>query len=104
MKFSQFILESGRKASGISGYHGLTRLTPKVKVKSFLTFDPVDRTMKMISFIGKLLSSTLLWCCLFFNFTQFLILEKLSILNLAEVKRLLRSCTCSVKMKRQGYA
>ena len=24
-------------------------------------------------FIGKLSSSTLLWCCLFFNFTQFVV-------------------------------
>ena len=33
--------------------------------------------------MGNLLSSTLLWCCLFFNFTHFLILENLSIFELA---------------------
>ena len=31
----------------------------------------------------KLLNSTVLWCCLFFNFTQFVILEHLPILDLA---------------------
>ena len=31
---------------------------------------------------GTLLSSPLLWCCLFFNFTQFVILEDLSMLDL----------------------
>ena len=34
-------------------------------------------------FVGKLLSSTLLWCWLIFNFTKFVVLEKLSILDLA---------------------
>ena len=38
---------------------------------------------KMWPFIGKLLSSILLWCCLFVNFTQFVILVNLSILDLA---------------------
>ena len=33
--------------------------------------------------LGKAVSSTLLWSCLFFNFTQFKILENLSFLNLA---------------------
>ena len=33
--------------------------------------------------IGKLLSSTLLWCCLFFNFTQFVVLENLLVFDLA---------------------
>ena len=37
----------------------------------------------MVPFIAKLLSSTLLWCCLLINFTQFVILENLSILVLA---------------------
>ena len=32
---------------------------------------------------GKLLNGTLLWCCLFFNSTQFAISENLSILELA---------------------
>ena len=41
----------------------------------------------MEPFIGKLLSSTLLWCCLFFNFTQFVVLENLSILDLAFIVR-----------------
>ena len=31
----------------------------------------------------KVLSCTLLWCCLFFNFLQFVILENLSVLDLA---------------------
>ena len=37
----------------------------------------------MWAFIGKLLGSTLLWCCSCFNFTQFVILENLSSLDLA---------------------
>ena len=43
---------------------------------------------KVRPFVGKLLSSTLLWCFNFFNFTQFVILENLSVLDLAlsEVK------------------
>ena len=47
--------------------------------KFFLTFDSVERTLKG----ANLLSSTLLWCCLFFNFQQFVILENLSLLHLA---------------------
>ena len=48
----------------------------------------MHRTLKCDHiFIGKLLSSTLLtyllWCCLTFDFTQFVILENLSILDLA---------------------
>ena len=35
----------------------------------------------MRPFIGKLLSSTVLLCCLFFSFIQFVILENLSILD-----------------------
>ena len=44
----------------------------------------------MWPFIAMLLSSTLLWRCLFFNFTQFVILKDLSILDLPQsgVKRL----------------
>ena len=34
-------------------------------------------------FIGKPLNNTLPWCCLFFNFTQCVILENLSVLILA---------------------
>ena len=47
----------------------------------------------MSPFDGKLLSSTLLWCYLVFNFTQFVILESLSVLDLAlsEVKGLIHS-------------
>ena len=37
----------------------------------------------MLPFIGRLLSSTLLWCCLLFSFTQFVIFENLSIFDLA---------------------
>ena len=65
----------------------LKPLTPRrVKpwvIQSFLTFDSMDRTLRCDHFVGKLLSSTLLWCCLLFNFTQFVILEHLSVLDLA---------------------
>ena len=37
----------------------------------------------MCPFSGKLLSSTLLWRCFVFNFPQFVVLENLSILDLA---------------------
>ena len=40
----------------------------------------MDRTLKCVE---KLLSSTLLWCCLFFNFTQSVPVENLSGLDLA---------------------
>ena len=40
----------------------------------------------MSPFIGKLLSSTLLRSCLVFNFSQFVILENLSIFGLGTVK------------------
>ena len=40
-------------------------------------FHSMDRTLKC----GKLFSSTLLWCCLVFNFPEFVILENLSILT-----------------------
>ena len=33
--------------------------------------------------MDKPMSSTLLWCCLFFNFTQFVFSENLSVLDLA---------------------
>ena len=49
--------------------------TPKVKryvIQSFLTFVSIDRPL-----IAKLLSSTLLWYCLFFNFLQLVILKNL---------------------------
>ena len=36
-----------------------------------------------MTIIGKLLISTFLWCCFYFDFTQFVILENLSILDLA---------------------
>ena len=48
-------------------------------IQSFLTFDCINRILKCDL---KLLSSTSLWCCLFFSFTQFVILENLSILDL----------------------
>ena len=57
-------------------------LTPRVKrwvIQSFLSFDSKDRTLKCDQ---QLLSSTLLWCCLYLNFTQLAILENLSILDL----------------------
>ena len=59
-------------------------LTPRVKhwvIQSFLIFDSMER--KCDHSIEKLLSSNLLWCCLFFNFTQVVILENLLILDLA---------------------
>ena len=46
----------------------------------FSNFDTMDRTLKCDNSFSKLLSITLLWCCLFFNFIQF---ENLSILDLA---------------------
>ena len=52
-------------------------LTPRVKpcvIQHFLTFDSMDRTLTW-PFIGMLLSSTLLRCCLFFNFSQLAILD-----------------------------
>ena len=69
----------------------LSLWTPRVKpwvIQSFLTFDSMDRTLTVIGpftgpFTGKLLSRDLLWCCLVFNFTQFVILENLSVLDLA---------------------
>ena len=52
-------------------------LTPRVKpwvIQSFLIFDNnCDHSFE---------SCTLLWCCLFFNFTKFLIMENLSVLDL----------------------
>ena len=59
-------------------------LTPRVKPwvnQSFLTFDSLKKTLKC----GRSLesSSTLLWRCFVFSFTQFVILEHLSVLDLA---------------------
>ena len=54
-------------------------LTPRVKpwvTQSFPTIEYMD--------VRKLLSSTLLSCCLFFNFIQFVILKNFSILDLAQ--------------------
>ena len=58
-------------------------LTPRVKpwvIQSFLTFDSMEGTLKCDH---SLESCTLPWCCLFFSSTQFVILENLSILDLA---------------------
>ena len=65
-------------------------LTPRVKawvIQSFLTFDFMHRPLTS----DHSLESCLLWCCLFFNFTQFVILENVSSLELAlsGVKRLI---------------
>ena len=49
---------------------------------NFLTFDSKDRCLKCDHSLEKLLSSTSVWCCLLFNFTQFVVLEKLSVLDL----------------------
>ena len=58
-------------------------LTARVKPWVMQTFDGLN--LKVWPFIGKLLNSTLLWCfgVVRFNFTQFVILENLSILDLA---------------------
>ena len=50
--------------------------------KSFLTFDSINRTLKETT--EKLLSSSFLWCCLLFSFTQ------LVIFGLSGVKGLIR--------------
>ena len=64
----------------------------------------IDSTPKELPFSGKLLSSTLLWCCLLFNFTQFVILEIFSVLDLAgysEVFTGYKLSRKSVKKKRE---
>ena len=70
-------------------------LNPGVKpwvTQNFLTFDSVDRTLKChhslescwaVPYRGQSINQSIKWCCLFFNFTQFLILENLSILDMA---------------------
>ena len=65
----------------------------------FLTFDSIDR----ISFIGKLLSSALPWRCLFFNFGQFPILERLSILDLALQRLIIMAVFEVVSAHRESY-
>ena len=49
-------------------------LTPRVK-PCFLTFDSMDRTLKRDH---SLLRTTLLWCYLVFDSTQFVIIENSS--------------------------
>ena len=51
----------------------------------------MDRTPKVRPPVGKLLSSTLLWCCLFFSFSQFVIFD----LALSGVKRLIQATHAS---------
>ena len=54
----------------------LSPLTPRVKpcvIESLLTFDSMDRTPKCKPLIGKLLSDSLLWCCLCIDFPKFVI-------------------------------
>ena len=61
-------------------------LTARVKpwvIQIFLTFDSMERTLNCNHFFGKLLSRTLLWFCLVFNFTQVVILKNVSVLDLA---------------------
>ena len=56
-------------------------LTPRVKlwvIKSLILWT----TLKCSPFTGKLFSSTLLWCCVFFNLTRFVIFGTISILDL----------------------
>ena len=48
----------------------------------FSNFWFYGQNTKLSPFIGKLLSCSILWC-LFLNFTKFVILETLSILDLA---------------------
>ena len=44
----------------------------------------MDRTLKWSSIHSAVVwNSTLLWCCLFLNSTQFVILDNLSVLDLA---------------------
>ena len=64
-------------------------LTPRVKpwvIQSLLTFDPMDRTLKCDHSLESCLA--VLYCVLFvFQFSiQFVILENLSILDLANLK------------------
>ena len=42
----------------------------------------LDRTQMCDHSLESCLSSTFLWCCLFFNITQFVILENFSVLDL----------------------
>ena len=52
-------------------------------MQSFLTFDSMDITLKCdYSIIGKLLSITLLWSCLFVTFPGSVILENVFIFDL----------------------
>ena len=55
----------------LSNVETIKPLTPRVNpwvILSFLTFDSEDRTLYSDHFIGKLLSSTVLWCCYSFKF------------------------------------
>ena len=52
----------------------LPRVQPWV-TQSFLTFDSMDRTLKYDHQVTKLLSSTLLLCCVLFNFNHFVVLD-----------------------------
>ena len=63
-------------------------MKPWVIQSYFPTFNSIDRTSVTIHW--KAVEQFLLWCCFFFNFTQLVILENLSILGLAwsGVKRL----------------
>ena len=61
-------------------------LTPRVKTRvkqSFLTFDSMDKTPKSLAIHWKAVEQYLIHCSLFFVFTQLVILENLSILDLA---------------------
>ena len=52
--------------------------------QSLLTFYSVDRTLKCDNSVESCWTVlNLVWWCLFFNFTQFVSLENLSILDLA---------------------
>ena len=72
-------------------------LTPRVKpwvIKSFLIFDSMDRTLKCDHSLES--CHAVLYCgAVFFNFTQFVILENLSILDLTLSVNLNLHCLCS---------
>ena len=68
-------------------YHGVQFYCSAILIprQDVLLIHPlIPRVLKSsLTFIGKLSSSRLLWCCLFFSFIHFVIVKKLSILDLA---------------------
>ena len=65
-------------------HHMIPSPTRTTRVKPWLIQSSMDRTKKCDHSLEiKMLSRTLMWCCWFVNFTQFVMLENLSILDLA---------------------